>query len=781
MRCTPSSERLARADKQKWCAERQRKQLFPLAATHKLKGSIRRSHLRYYNEVVTMGMLRLLLLCSSLWTACQAYPTGAGWCIAGPAVGPPHLNAALVQTGTLNEYGYRVLVDGVAIDGETVLATKTEYTLSVDAPETVFRGVLLRLQQQTSSSSNTAAVGVIDLQPSTNTKTADVCAAPVVGVTHTDNSDKQLASGIVRVEDASTVSLDVTVVTVNNDQESIYSYSPFTLQFVDATDAPTPQPTEVTVPPTSSPTAAPVLTESPTPEPTATPQTASPTLVPTPVTSGPDPTSPPTTKNLSDAPSDVPSSSPSVAPVEPTLAPTIDVCRSEQDAYVTCYLSSSSTSNRVLQSAQPPCSNQYSAYQACVNLNENCEACVSASFPPTDSGCDDYTANICTALDECECECSNLLTEYIMCNLALAGLECEIECADDTTNSTTTTSPSAAPTESTSDSTAAESTTPCLSELLAFETCVDALVGSPRECEMCVAESFPALGSSCDTYNDEICGGLEECPCGRCGPLVYDYMKCLLTLVDFECSLDCDLASLSPTVSPTITPTSVPTITAAPTLDCSSCVQSLVTLDEIEACADLETQVCSAVDQCPCGDCDGEIVDLLACRLLEAGVNCTIDCTSPTLSPTVSPTTASPSAAPIVSPTPLPTSSPTEAPAIIPTRAPVSPTRSPTKRPTRVPTRRPTLAPTPGRPNFDTLCSREQESVEVCYEQESIDVDACDDCLVGSFPTGVPDCIELGRAICGAIDACPCGNCRLSIENYFSCAFQERIGCDLQC
>jgi len=151
-------------------------------------------------------------------TAVSALPNGAGGCD-GPgveAVGGFHLDTTdgrPVVGGSLVDGQIVVTVGGVTLDPNAVneLPAGEDLLLGVEGTDITFRGVLARLQ----TPDGVDATGA--LLPEANTRFADVCTGDnVVGITHTDPADKNLATGIFRVdEELDGLRLDVTIVFLN--------------------------------------------------------------------------------------------------------------------------------------------------------------------------------------------------------------------------------------------------------------------------------------------------------------------------------------------------------------------------------------------------------------------------------------------------------------------------------------------------------------------------------------------------------------------------------------
>ena len=236
----------------------------------------------------------------------QAFPIGAGDCPEGrAAVGSVHLSADAVTTGSLEDKGLRVVINGQMLDPNTpiTLQAGVEHTWMVSDGTAQsrmnsegFRGFLLRLGGGGVRAGDTGIDTTVALS-SANDNVKEAFAACVLsqgvgGMTHTDNNLKTAVSGILRLEETATdLQLDVTIVVENRNSNSEYYYSSYAIAF-EADVKPTPPPMTF-APVTGSPS-----TEVPT-------ETIVETMTPS------------TTEPVSDSPAtSVPVSTP-----QPTLAP----------------------------------------------------------------------------------------------------------------------------------------------------------------------------------------------------------------------------------------------------------------------------------------------------------------------------------------------------------------------------------------------------------------------------------------------------------------------------
>ena len=246
-----------------------------------------------------------------VWTV-NAYPTGAGSCVGGiPAVDGPHISnssssnsssssgsstSKLIRSSGLFDNDFLVTI------GDTLLTRVTTVNPSFDinTPQTIsvynnrflYKGILIRMEVPTTTSSTTTIQSNFTFVPTTNTHYSFACVlqgSNVVGITHTNSSFKSIHSGIIEVTQPTTnVTLDITVVGVNNDTISLYAYDRLYIDFVDPN-----APIDI---PTASPVVTPVVsvTVTPTVEPTTvlTNVTTTPTTAPSPITGTTDIVSP---------------------------------------------------------------------------------------------------------------------------------------------------------------------------------------------------------------------------------------------------------------------------------------------------------------------------------------------------------------------------------------------------------------------------------------------------------------------------------------------------------
>lgn len=232
----------------------------------------------------------------------NAYPTGAGSCLGGvPAVGGSHITSnssssfftsttnssnKLIRSSSLFDNDFLVTIDDAFVTAGTTtnpsFNINTPYTISVYNNRFLYKGILIRMEVPTTSTTDDQSN--FTFIPTTNTQLSYVCVAQgsnVIGITHTNSSFKSIHSGIMEMSQPTTnVTLDITVVGVNNDTISLYAYDRLYIDFIDpnapvvTTTRPTTSPmtTPVSVTPTVEPTVVVVVTTttSPTPAPSTT-------------------------------------------------------------------------------------------------------------------------------------------------------------------------------------------------------------------------------------------------------------------------------------------------------------------------------------------------------------------------------------------------------------------------------------------------------------------------------------------------------------------------------
>ena len=214
-----------------------------------------------------------LLAIATFFEGTTAFPTGAGGCTPGmAAVSGSHLEAATVETGSHQDYNMELLINGSPLRSGTPMDVPIGVDHTWELRSTGisgFRGYLLRLDGGSADIDTTGSLSPISGQGG-QVQVADSVCSGVGSATHRSRALKSSVSGNLRLEDLSNnLNFDVTVVFQNANGLSQYSYSPFRLTAVEATEEevvdeevvveetpePTPSPTRgTTAPPTPNPT-----------------------------------------------------------------------------------------------------------------------------------------------------------------------------------------------------------------------------------------------------------------------------------------------------------------------------------------------------------------------------------------------------------------------------------------------------------------------------------------------------------------------------------------------
>jgi PDZ domain len=256
--------------------------------SYKTTTSNSRAQRHLYSPLPTPRFTRIVAITVQLFLLVtiqvHAYPTGAGSCPSGiAAVNGTHLNIEnnkVILGGRLVDHDIIVTIDNdndsdttilVPYNRTTTTATlnpslyvKTPYTISVSSTQSTYTGVLIRMEVPFTGSSFSNNVTLL---PLTNTQVSFPCLlldSNIMGITHFNNTFKQVHSGIMEVDQTiENVILDITVVMVNNANVSVYGYDRFLLNFIDPTVPSTPSSTSSsTIAPT--PIASPVVAVLPT-------------------------------------------------------------------------------------------------------------------------------------------------------------------------------------------------------------------------------------------------------------------------------------------------------------------------------------------------------------------------------------------------------------------------------------------------------------------------------------------------------------------------------------
>jgi hypothetical protein len=152
-------------------------------------------------------------------------------------VGGTHLTNPMT-TGSLAEGGLKLVVNGDTVTDQPIAVTLQElYTLVIEGSNN-YTGFLYRLEP-TIPDVDTA--GYLTAPPEKdNLQAADVCVAPVQGMTHTSSDSKNNVATILEVDVATSYLLDITVVVENTSEKSEYYYSQYKVVATGTVPAPTP-------------------------------------------------------------------------------------------------------------------------------------------------------------------------------------------------------------------------------------------------------------------------------------------------------------------------------------------------------------------------------------------------------------------------------------------------------------------------------------------------------------------------------------------------------------
>jgi hypothetical protein len=173
--------------------------------------------------------LSLLLVLSCAFSddaIVHAFPTAAGSCATGIAVGGSHLTNP--TTGSLEEGGFQVVTNQniklVPNLNTTAISPTQTYLLNIiplPGSNVTFRGALIRVE----------GPGMYDIEAGVNAQEATTCVTlGVGGVTHMSNSDKVEFGSSFSTESEGDYKIEVTVVVANSASTgSIYYYDVFVL------------------------------------------------------------------------------------------------------------------------------------------------------------------------------------------------------------------------------------------------------------------------------------------------------------------------------------------------------------------------------------------------------------------------------------------------------------------------------------------------------------------------------------------------------------------------
>lgn len=165
-------------------------------------------------------------------TVVHAFTSGVGPCLEGrAALGSEHINGKngrIIQTLSLVDANVVVTIgDDIVTMGSTytkLLETESK-EIKVTGPN--LKGLLVRIEALDPEYQTNGLI-----VPNTATRNADSCTSPIVGVSHTDGSEKELMSATLTFPRRTNqnVIVDVSIVFVLNDIESIQAYGRFFIQ-----------------------------------------------------------------------------------------------------------------------------------------------------------------------------------------------------------------------------------------------------------------------------------------------------------------------------------------------------------------------------------------------------------------------------------------------------------------------------------------------------------------------------------------------------------------------
>ena len=537
----------------------------------------------------------------------SAFPNQAGWCPGGiPAVGAPHLDSSkVITTGSLADAKYSIdinrgepLVPSRDVSSPSIaLKTGVDYYIRVAAALKRYKGFLVRLSAPDTVDTTTA------LLPVNLSQVATACNEPVVGICHFNNELKNFASGNLRVDQASVVYLDVTVVRENNANVSSYFYSRYTVRFDESgSDSPSDTPSNM-------------------------------------------PSQPPAIG--SETPSEVPSVASMPSPIAPSTPSPVSPlnCDEIESNYISCATENFEDGQKqqceaCVAQAFPPRDSECSAYQTNI--------------------CSALTTCNCGV-------CSSLLEGYLECLFPAAGLNCTLDCSFPTsapaglpTSSSApvpiTVTPSVTPVAVSVPSpspvsiptTLAPSVLPlapsaspvvqkdCSASLGVVRSCfaTDLSPEDASTCGSCVAQAFDGVDefATCDDAQNYTCATLGSCStCGRCTDEVQSYFNCAYEAAN--CTIDCsppppaecnaDLANIQTCFATDLSSTDAQ--------ECGACVaQAFEGYVDFPTCAEAQSYTCGAISSCTtCGSCTDEVETYFNCSY--ARENCSISCDSPSL------------------------------------------------------------------------------------------------------------------------------------------------------
>jgi hypothetical protein len=202
-------------------------------------------------------ILTLLLVCL-LGARSSMVKAASGWtCPAGKAAVndllPSDDDGVQVDSKPLSIYGFELYISNEYIDPnrQTVLQAGFNYVIRIKVTKDRFRGAFIRLESLSNISTYDA------LRPRDTKMQVDTsCVNPVIGIGTVDFYPKPGVTGILRLDEAATVTLDVTIIKTITGSHLSYAYSQYNITFIHdmpSTSVPSLSPTlQPTHEPTSS-------------------------------------------------------------------------------------------------------------------------------------------------------------------------------------------------------------------------------------------------------------------------------------------------------------------------------------------------------------------------------------------------------------------------------------------------------------------------------------------------------------------------------------------------
>lgn len=171
----------------------------------------------------------LFILFVASFVACrvESFSTGAGACTGGTAaVGGAHLVTG-AKSWKLADKKIKVVIGNVTVSEGKTATVPTAKSLVIRVTGKQMAGILIRVQAPKGVSTKSV------LSAGTTTQKAQVCASPVVGITHKSNTKRNAYRGKIKFnKETKGVIFDITVVFSNTYGSSEYAYGQVKADFV---------------------------------------------------------------------------------------------------------------------------------------------------------------------------------------------------------------------------------------------------------------------------------------------------------------------------------------------------------------------------------------------------------------------------------------------------------------------------------------------------------------------------------------------------------------------